>query len=31
MEQNLILEQRQLLSQKMIQSLEILHMNTQEL
>ncbi len=31
MEQNLILEQRQLLSQKMIQSLEILQMNTQEL
>ena len=31
MEQNLILEQRQLLSQKMIQSMEILQMNTQEL
>ena len=31
MEQNLILEQRQLLSQNMIQSLEILQMNTQEL
>ena len=31
MEQNFILEQRQLLSQKMIQSLEILQMNTQEL
>lgn len=31
MEQDLILEQRQLLSQKMIQSLEILQMNTQEL